>query len=40
MDIWIVMSVTSIGVVVGYVIVEITNYVKRKNYESIWYKKD
>lgn len=39
-DIWIVMSVSSIGVLVGYVIVEITNYVKRKNYESIWYKKD
>lgn len=39
-DIWIVMSVSTIGVVVGYVIVEITNYVKRKNYESIWYKKD
>ena len=39
-DFWIVMSVSTIGVIVGYVIVEITNYVKRKNYESIWYKKD
>lgn len=39
-DIWIVMSVSSIGVLVGYVIVEIIRYVKRKNYESIWYKKD
>lgn len=39
-DFWIVMSVSTIGVIVGYVMVEITNYVKRKNYESIWYKKD
>lgn len=39
-DTWIVMSVSTIGVIVGCVIVEITSYVKRKNYESIWYKKD
>lgn len=39
-DTWIVMSVSTIGIIIGYFIVEIINYVKRKNYESIWYKKD
>lgn len=38
-EIWVVLAVTSIGVIVGYILGIIIKYINKKNFESIWDKK-
>lgn len=38
-EIWVVLAITSIGVIVGYILGVIIKYINKKNFESIWDKK-
>lgn len=38
-DTWIVLSISTIGVIIGYILMCLITYVKNKNFDNLWNKK-